>query len=219
MPSADRTAYVFTNHAPIDIVSGYANIAGDVIAVDEGLNRIHDLGLVPACIIGDFDSVDPALLSLYADIPIVRHQPEKNETDTELALRECLHRAYYDQIVICNDMQGRFDHALGILQNLLMLHEHGVSARVESAFQILFFISGRITLRVPERSLLSLLPWSDEVHFSDSRGLAYPLTDLCIKGSQSRGISNICLISEPEILLDSGTALAIITPPHPSRNA
>ncbi|HQQ67377.1 MAG TPA: thiamine diphosphokinase [Candidatus Cloacimonadota bacterium] len=219
MPSADRTAYVFPNHAPVEIVSGYASIAGDVIAVDGGLQRVHDLGLIPACIIGDFDSVDPALLSLYADIPIVRHQPEKNETDTELALHECLSRACYDQIVICNNMQGRFDHAMGILQNLLMLHEHGISARVESSFQIFFFISARVTLKVIPQSVLSLIPWSDEVRFSDSRGLAYPLTDLCIRRSQSRGISNICLVSEPEILLDSGTALAIITPPHPSRNA
>lgn len=219
MPSADRTAYIFTNHAPLDIVSGYANISGDIIAVDEGLRRVHDLGLVPACIIGDFDSVDPELLSLYANIPIVRHQPEKNETDTELALRECIRLGIYNEIVICNDMQGRFDHALGILQNLLMLHEQGVSARVESAFQILLFISQSVKLSVTPQSLLSLLPWSDEVHFSDSRGLAYPLTDLCIKRSQSRGISNICLDPEPQIMLDSGTALVIITPPHPSRNA
>lgn len=68
MPPIKRQAWLITNHAPSQIVSGYENITGEIIAVDKGLEWVHDLGLIPALIIGDLDSLIPKSW-LYTQIP------------------------------------------------------------------------------------------------------------------------------------------------------
>lgn len=62
-----------------------------VIAVDAGLERAAALGLVPDLIVGDFDTVKPEILERYRRMEHIVwdvHQPEKDETDTELALQK-----------------------------------------------------------------------------------------------------------------------------------
>jgi len=81
-----RTAWLITNHAPLSIPFGYENIKGDIIAVDRGLIRVRELGLKPRVIIGDMDSLPAEELDRYPDTEVIRHNSEKNETDTELAL-------------------------------------------------------------------------------------------------------------------------------------
>ena len=64
-----------------------------VIAADAGLKQAEALGLTPDLIVGDFDTVEPEVLSRFrAREHIVWdvHQPEKDETDTELALQKAM---------------------------------------------------------------------------------------------------------------------------------
>lgn len=211
MPRGKHIAYIITNFAPDEILSQYANISGDIYAVDQGLHKVHALGLKPSYIIGDFDSVEAGLLMQYEATPILRHHAMKDETDTELALQFCLDRGQYKKIVICNDMQGRFDHALAIVQNLAWLHSLGMAACIENATQRIFFLDDYTVLQVAENTLLSLIPWAGEACFESSSGLAYPLQNLCIKAFQSRGISNVCSSSTVEIGLKSGKVLAVLT--------
>jgi thiamine pyrophosphokinase len=215
MPCAKpaKRAYLFTNHAPEQIVSGYENISSfdDIIAVDSGLITIHKLGLAPCIIIGDMDSVPPELLLQYASTPIMRRPAEKKETDTELALLWCMRQACYDTIIICNDMQGRFDHAMAIVQNLLMASTGSAKVQVETANQTLFLLEPVNRFHNLRGKILSLLPLSDEVKFISSVGLKYPLDALLIKQYQSRGVSNEFIADEAEIIKHHGDVLAIIT--------
>ena len=60
-----------------------------IIAVDAGLEAVKALGLEPDMIVGDFDTVKPEVLAYYRRMEHIvwdTHQPEKDETDTELAL-------------------------------------------------------------------------------------------------------------------------------------
>ena len=74
-------AYLFTNYAPKNIVSGYQNIEPNdhIIAVDNGLKYVDELGLSPYILIGDQDSLEPALLNKYSQIPCYLHPSEKND--------------------------------------------------------------------------------------------------------------------------------------------
>ena len=210
MPPAKSQAWLITNHAPSQIVSGYENIAGDIIAVDKGLEWVHDLHLTPALIIGDLDSLDPKVLALYPDTPLIRHKSEKNETDTELAITWCLSQGY-QKIVICNDMQGRFDHSAAIIQNLITGHQKGISIHIESDVQSFFFLGPETTISARPGDLLSLISYSETSHFTSSTALQYPLRDLVLHQHQSRGISNVLLADKSLILLESGLVLAIVT--------
>ena len=214
MHLADATpkAFLFTNHAPRQIVSRYESISvrDCLIAVDSGLQRINELGLEPSIIIGDMDSVEGSLLAKYPQTTIIRHPAEKKETDTELAIRWAMEQGFRE-IIICNDMQGRFDHAMAIVQNLLMAVDSGVQLRVENEKQQIFIIHETTTLYGHEGHTLSLIPLSDKVEFVNSLGLKYSLYRLCISKEQSRGISNEIEAEEARIEVQSGVALAIIT--------
>lgn len=204
-------AFLITNHAPEQIVSGYDNITEEdhVIAVDNGLQRIHSLGLCPHAIIGDLDSVDANLLQNYSNVKCLKYPNEKNETDTELALQWCLQQNIYDEIIICNDLQGRFDHALAILQNLLLAS--GVKLRIESERQIVFLLPDNLEICNRKGQLLSIIPLTQEVRLLSSEGLKYSLNGLCLGQSQSRGISNEITASAAGICKADGEALVIIT--------
>ncbi|MDY0150802.1 MAG: thiamine diphosphokinase [Candidatus Cloacimonas sp.] len=222
MPCAKQhcRAFLVTNHAPPQIVSGYENIssADHIIAVDNGLQQVHALGLQPHIIIGDLDSLALKLLDLYPAVPIHKHPSAKNETDTELALLWCLKQEIYTEIIICNDLQGRFDHALGLVQNLLLAKSFSSTGsaefplRIESQRQILFTLPDTLTLNNRRGQLVSLIPLSAEVQLIHSTGLKYPLDNLVLSSHLSRGISNEIIAPQAVICKAKGEALVVLSP-------
>lgn len=207
-----KRAWLFPDHAPLDLFSSYESIEnGDmIIAIDAGLYFLHQKGFAPHLIIGDFDSLSPSLLQLYPDVPRLTFPSHKDETDTELAVDWCLENSF-DEIIICNDLEGRFDHALALLQNMLKAHQMGVSCRIESSTQRVFFLDPHKVLSSLNGATLSLLCWSPKALFGSSTGLAWPLQGLELRQTLSRGISNVICSDECEIELLEGNALAIIT--------
>ncbi|MCB5234498.1 MAG: thiamine diphosphokinase [Candidatus Cloacimonetes bacterium] len=211
MNDETRKAWLITNHAPMNIPSGYENIKGDIIAVDRGLIRVRDLNLTPRVIIGDMDSLPAEELRRYPDTEIIRHQAEKNETDTELALIWCVQTGVYDEIIVCNSLDGRFDHSAGIIQNLIWLHLQKIPARIESQDQTLFFLKSDTLIKGKPGDMLSLISYSEYSRFVDSIGLKYPLDKLILAQHQSRGISNELIHKSALIRLEEGLVLAVFT--------
>lgn len=61
-----------------------------VVAVDGGLEAAKELDIIPDVIVGDFDTVHPEILAYYRKMEHIVwevHQPEKDDTDTELAIK------------------------------------------------------------------------------------------------------------------------------------
>lgn len=88
------------------------------IAVDGGLEHLHRQNIKPLFAIGDFDSLKH---QEYLDgLEVLRYPSHKNETDTELAINEALHRGY-DEIDLYGVIGGRIDHFLGVL---IYLRQH-----------------------------------------------------------------------------------------------
>lgn len=213
-------AYLFTNYAPKNIVSGYQNIEPNdhIIAVDNGLKYVDELGLSPYILIGDQDSLEPALLNKYSQIPCYLHPSEKNDTDTELAINWCINQKCYAEIIICNSLEGRFDHSLAIALNLLKLPyptmEHMIFPtpyRIESEKQTVFILPDNIEFNNCEGKTLSLISLSHRVIFYNSQNLKYSLNNLVIKQFQSRGISNLIISKQASISKKEGVCLAILS--------
>ena len=58
-----------------------------IIAVDKGIEALHELNIKPSYIVGDFDSVNKDIVNIYRNenIQIQQHNPEKDYTDKEYA--------------------------------------------------------------------------------------------------------------------------------------
>lgn len=89
-----------------------------LIAADGGASHCRALGLTPAVIIGDLDSLSPQELASFerAGTQIIRHPAHKDYTDLELALLHARSLGL-EQVLILGALGMRWDQTLA---NLLL---------------------------------------------------------------------------------------------------
>ncbi len=115
-----------------------------VIGVDGGLNHCDRMNIQPNWIIGDLDSVSPAILEKMEG-PKTRLKRAKDETDLEVAIAKAREIAASSPIIIFGGLGGRMDHTL---TNLLLLFRDP-SLLIESQDQCFFALhasSGKIEI-------------------------------------------------------------------------
>jgi len=85
-----------------------------IIAADSGLTAAEDAGFKPDWIIGDMDSLkDGGRLASYPPGRVIRHERDKDFTDTELAFSLAADQGC-GEIWIIGGGGGRIDHLFGI---------------------------------------------------------------------------------------------------------
>ena len=84
------------------------------VGVDRGSLFLLDQGVCPDLAVGDFDSVsDEELLRIKGKAKeVIQAQPEKDDTDLELAVLACFERYPDAYLTIFGAFGGRLDHAL-----------------------------------------------------------------------------------------------------------
>ncbi len=97
-----------------------------VIAADSGYNNAAALGISVNILLGDMDSIGEKFNfdALPSSVEIVKLPPEKDDTDTALALKLALDERC-DNIVIIGGLSGRLDHTLSNLSLLEHLNDAG----------------------------------------------------------------------------------------------
>ncbi len=90
------------------------------VGVDRGVFYLLKRNITPAIAFGDFDSVSPEeLIYIQSNVnELRRYQPEKDETDMELALNWSLEQNP-DEIRLFGATGGRLDHMLANVQLLI----------------------------------------------------------------------------------------------------
>ena len=171
-----------------------------ILAADAGMEALYRDHILPDIIVGDFDSVNPDTLEYFHDkeqIEVCMLNPEKDDTDTEYAIREAIRRGAME-IVVIGATGTRIDHVLG---NISLLDEHN---RIR-------MINQPLTIRKEEQygKYVSLIPFSEKVCGVTLRGLKYPLTDYTMGGFNSLGISNEIVSDEATISFSSGELIVI----------
>ena len=123
------------------------------IAVDSGMEFFYGQKIVPDFIVGDFDSVDPLILHSFRNIEggkkpvILQFQPEKDETDTELAIRTAIQKGS-NVIHLLGATGSRMDHMIGNLHLLGAAMSKGVDCRmVDSHNRIRIIRQGMVLKR------------------------------------------------------------------------
>ncbi len=184
-----------------------------ILAADSGMNALYAAAVTPDIIIGDFDSADKKILAFFQqnkEIDFCTLNPEKDDTDTEFAIRESIRRGA-DSITIIGGTGTRLDHVLGNISLLGIGLEEGVRMELLDAHNRICMIDHSVTLKKKEQygNYLSLIPYNGKVTGVTLKGLKYPLHDYTMGGFNSLGISNEIVDDEASIELTSGQLLVI----------
>lgn len=184
-----------------------------ILAADSGMNALYAAAVTPDIIIGDFDSADEKILAFFQqnkEIDFCTLNPEKDDTDTEFAIRESIRRGA-DSITIIGGTGTRLDHVLGNISLLGIGLEEGVRMELLDAHNRICMIDHSVTLKKKEQygNYLSLIPYNGNVTGVTLKGLKYPLHDYTMGGFNSLGISNEIVDDEASIELTSGQLLVI----------
>ena len=184
-----------------------------ILAADSGMNALYAAAVTPDIIIGDLDSADEKILAFFQQnkaIDFCTLNPEKDDTDTEFAIRESIRRGA-DSITIIGGTGTRLDHVLGNISLLGIGLEEGVRMELLDAHNRICMIDHSVTLKKKEQygNYLSLIPYNGNVTGVTLKGLKYPLHDYTMGGFNSLGISNEIVDDEASIELTSGQLLVI----------
>ena len=159
-----------------------------IIAADSGWNNAKALGITPALLLGDFDSLGKQTLP---DGPEVYQVPaEKDLTDTQLAVEMALSRGA-TELVIIGGLSGRLDHTLSNLAILEHLNEKKIPATMTDGQNRVHFVrnSGALLPRSGYR-YLSLIATDKVVKGVTVKGCKYPLHNAKLKKNYQYAVSN-----------------------------
>lgn len=186
-----------------------------VIGVDGGLEFCYEQGIVPDHMVGDFDTLDPKILSWYKEhkeIDIREFDPVKDATDTQIAVELAL-SLKSTHITILGGTGTRLDHVLGNIETLYLAHRQNVPCQILDSHNRIQLIEGRHCIRKDEQygTYVSLIPLTTDVEGVTLRGMKYPLWDhhFTALGSGSLGVSNEIVEEQAEILIKKGIFILI----------
>lgn len=184
-----------------------------IVAADRGMEFLYRAKFLPDIIVGDFDSVDEEILDYFRgqqQIDVCARPAEKDDTDTECAIREAIARGA-KEITIIGATGTRIDHMLGNIALLGIGLEEGIKIELLDPNNRIRMIDGPVTLRRSEQygKYISLIPFSDHVTGVTLTGMKYPLTNHTMNGFCSLGVSNEIAEEEATITLAEGRLLIV----------
>lgn len=182
--------------------------AGDLtIAADSGLDLAVRLGLMPDLIVGDFDSVsDPGLPSRYPSAEVISFPRDKDETDTEIAIRIARERGA-TEVVLVGGGGGRLDHLLGIVEQF---ERNSRPDLWISAGCVVRAIDSEIRETGAIGDIISFIPLGCEPCTMRSTGLRWPLDRIEWRRGDI-GVSNE--FAEPDVCVTMRTGLLLMIRP------
>lgn len=181
-------------------------IAPVLVAADGGADRALALGLMPAAVIGDLDSIDAKSL---AAIPAERLHRIEEQATTDFD--KCLRSIDAPFILAVGFTGPRLDHTLAVF-NALIRHPDKICLLLGEA-DVSFLCPPELTLDLPSGTRVSLFPFGPAK--GTSTGLRWPINGLEFDAGGFIGTSNetdaaqqIIRIQGPMIVILPRSALA-----------
>lgn len=193
-----------------------------VVAADGGARHAGPLGLRIDRWVGDGDSLGDAGIAALeaAGVPVERARPDKDESDTELAVLSALALGA-TSLTILGALGGpRVDHALANLGLLSMPEVEHLGMQLVAADARVRRLRApgpdgdpvRLELEGRVGDLVSLLPIGADAEGVTTDGLTYPLNDEPLVAGRTRGLSNVRDRVDAAVVLRHGQLLVVETP-------
>lgn len=180
--------------------------SGLIICADSGLHIAEKVGLTPDLIVGDFDSY---IGSLPENIEIYRSVPEKDDTDTLMAVRIAIDRGY-DEIRLYGGLGARFDHSFANIQTLVFAYENGCKMTIYDADNILTLRgAGEYEFPCKNDWYFSLFALTEKAEIGELKGVKYPLESYEMSIAYPIGVSNEITADKAYLRINSGIVLVI----------
>ncbi len=183
-----------------------------IIAVDGGADHCRALGIIPDILIGDLDSISPAVLKEFQEksVAIHRHPIRKDATDLELALDLAITKGARE-VWLLGGLGGRWDMSLA---NVLLLA--GDTYKTLSftvpgpncTMHVLHPGKPFVLFGMPGQKV-SLLPLRGDVQGLSLHGFEYPLENATLRFGSTQGVSNVLQEPAATVQFTSGVLLCI----------
>ena len=168
-------------------LAALAAVAVPLLAADGGANHLARLGLRPAAVIGDLDSISPETRAWLGEALLVE-RPDQDRTDLDKALEYAFDDLGVERLTVLAAVGGRLDHDLGNL---------GLLARLALGEKLVFEGTDHRILAVAGEAALDAKPgetWSFWTYDPSVRvtidGVRWPLEDAAIDAGGRPSISN-----------------------------
>ncbi len=184
-----------------------------VICADGGTRHALELGLMPAVVIGDLDSLPPDARPRLeaAGTQFLTYPRDKDYTDLELALKYAVEQGAKD-ILLLGLLGGRLDQTLA---NVLLL------ARPEWDAARLWFVHGSeqayllrggeaLTLHGRSGNIVSIIPLTPTMTGVTTQGLRWPLHNATLYFGHTLTVSNELVGKEGKVIVGEGRGIVVI---------
>jgi len=177
-----------------------------IVCADKGAEYALLYGAVPNLIVGDMDSVNSELLSEFKNSEIIISPPEKDYTDTQLAVINAIENGA-DEITIICATGLRSDHAMANIRLLLFINDKGASGKIVDDENTIFLCTGATVFNDRKGATVSVLSLSDKTEGITLKGFKYPLSNISADLMWTTGISNEIIADHASITLSEGCLL------------
>lgn len=180
------------------------------IAADSGLDHARTAGWTVDVGVGDFDSVAPDTLGRAEaeGVELIRHDPDKDRTDLELALTLARERAT-GTVLVVGGSGGRADHFAGNLGVLAAAHYASLQIEAWMGTATVWVVRGERRFHLPPGALVSLVPMHGPAEDIVTEGLHWPLQHETLPPGSGRGMSNRVDAGPVRIAVGAGVLLAV----------
>lgn len=203
---------------------GWDADVAEVVAADGGFAHARQIGLRPALLVGDLDSLDPGLIeeATAAGVDIRRAPVGKDQSDAELALLAAVERGA-TRITVLGAFGGpRLDHALA---NVWLLAHPALGTTpvvlLDDRSRVSVITApgpdgGPVARDVPGPvgATVSLLPLGGDATGVTTDGLHYPLRNEPLLVGPARGLSNVRDRADVRVTVARGRLLVVESAPR-----
>lgn len=159
-------------------------LAPDLVAADGGANHCVQAGLQPLAVIGDFDSLDPALENTLPGTRMIRIDGLEQQDTTDF--EKCLGLIDAPFILATGFSADRIDHGLATFS--VLARRIGPPTLVVAPDDVVFAAPDELTLDLPPGTRVSLFPMTPVT--GRSTGLEWPIDGLTLSPMGRLGTSN-----------------------------
>jgi thiamine pyrophosphokinase len=187
-------------------LAAMATSAQPILAADGGANHLARLGLRPAAVVGDLDSISPNTRAWLGEECMV-DRPDQDRTDLDKALEYGFEELGITNLTVLAALGGRTDHDLGNL-GLLARLAMGDRLTYEAADQTVLAVAGEASLAANPGETWSFWTFDPTVRVT-VEGVRWPLDNVSIDAGNRPSISNETVGNHVEISATGGSVIVM----------